>query len=80
MMMMMNVERIALIGMVVAAVLFGLVQSSGGQTMTTRYSMHAVGLDGGRSIAWIIDHVSGTVKACGIVFAAPKAECTPEAH
>lgn len=76
----MNAERIVLFGLLVSAVLFGVVQSSGGQTVATRYSMHAIGLDGGRSIAWVVDQMSGNVKACGIIFGGPKAECTPETH
>jgi hypothetical protein len=78
-------SRIFPIALSVAVLVLTMVQSSDGQppiaqTATPRYAMHAVGLDGAKSIAWIIDLSSGKVKACGVIYGGPKPECTPEDH
>ena len=79
----MNSQNFVLLGLAVAILVLTLArisdgQSAAGQGTTVRYSIHAVGLDGGRSIAWILDQWSGKVKACGITYGGPKPECTPE--
>ena len=78
-------NRIFPIALSVAALVLTMAGSSDGQapiaqTATPRYAMQAVGLEGARSIAWIIDLSSGKVKACGVIYGGSKPECTPEDH